>query len=245
MKLHIHPDPALSGAAAAAQGAQALRQALSAQTLAHIIVATGASQFEMLSRLIEEPDIDWSRVVIFHLDEYLGLPITHPASFRKYLQERFVSRLPQAPQAFHAIDGEGDALAECARLGELIGAVTIDVAFIGIGENAHLAFNDPPADFAATSAYHVVTLDQACRAQQFGEGWFPNLEAVPTEAISMTIPEILRSRQIICTVPDARKATAVKGCVEGPITTDVPGSILQQHPATDLFLDKAAASLLS
>jgi len=245
MNLHIHPDPAISGAAAASHGAQVLREALAAQPLAHIIVATGASQFEMLSRLIEEKDIDWSRVVIFHLDEYLGLPITHPASFRKYLQERFVSRLPQAPQAFHAIDGEGDAVAECARLGELISSVIIDVAFIGIGENAHLAFNDPPADFAAKNAYHVVTLDQACRAQQFGEGWFPNLEAVPTEAISMTIPEILRSRQIVCTVPDARKAAAVKGSVEGPITPDIPGSILQTHPATDLFLDEAAASLLA
>jgi glucosamine-6-phosphate deaminase len=244
MNLHIYPTPVLSGAAAAAAGAQSLREALANHPLAHIIVATGASQFEMLSRLIEEPDLAWSRVVIFHLDEYLGLPITHPASFRKYLWERFVSRLPQPPHAFHAINGEGDAAAECGRLGELIGSVTIDVAFIGIGENAHLAFNDPPADFAATGAYHVVTLDEACRAQQFGEGWFPSLDAVPTQAISMTIPEILRSRRIICTVPDARKAAAVKGSVEGPITPEVPGSILQRHPATDLFLDEAAAGLL-
>lgn len=245
MKIHRSSDPQTSGALAAKLGAEKLREALGDQSFANIIVATGASQFEMLKSLITEPGIAWERVTIFHLDEYVGLPIDHPASFRQYLWDRFVKLLPHPPRAFHPLNGETDPDGECLRVGELISKVTIDVAFIGIGENGHIAFNDPPADFDATAPYHVVTLDDACRQQQFGEGWFPTFDAVPTQAISMTVSEILRSRHIICTVPDERKAKAVKASVEGDVTNTVPASILQQHDSVDLFLDEAAASLLS
>jgi len=244
MDVHTHPDRESSGAAAAAAGASRLREALADGGQADIIVATGASQFSMLERLIAEPDIPWHRVTIFHLDEYVGLPITHPASFRQYLWDRFVRRLPHPPRAFHALDGEIDPEGECRRVGTLIAAADVRVAFIGIGENAHIAFNDPPADFDTQDPYHIVELDEACRRQQLGEGWFPSFEDVPSRAISMTVAQILESRHIVCTVPDERKAEAVKNAVEGPVTHEVPASILQQHPSTDLFLDKAAASRL-
>ena len=245
MRIDISQDKVTMGQRAAAAGTERIRQARAARGGANIIVATGASQFEMFEALVAGPDIDWDRVTIFHLDEYVGMPITHPASFRRYLRERFEEKLPVPPAAFHYIDGEGDCQTECKRLGELIQRVTIDVAFIGIGENGHLAFNDPPAEFNAEAPYLVVELDEACRRQQFGEGWFPTLDDVPTQAISMSIPEILRASAIICTVPDQRKAQAVQGAVEGPITPDVPASILQRHTQTTLFLDRAAASLLT
>jgi glucosamine-6-phosphate deaminase len=199
----------------------------------------------MLESLVGEPGIAWNHVTVFHLDEYVGLPITHPASFRKYLWERFASRLPLPPRAFHFIDGEGSPAAECARLAELIRPVTIDVAFIGIGENGHVAFNDPPADFQTEEPYLVVELDEACRRQQHGEGWFESMDEVPREAISMSVRQIMASRSIICTVPDERKAAAVRDAVEGNITPEVPASILQEHPDCDLFLDPAAASRLA
>jgi glucosamine-6-phosphate deaminase len=232
------------GQRAAALGAAYIRQALKERGGANVIVATGASQFEMLGELVKQPDIDWQRVTFFHLDEYVGMPITHPASFRKYLKERLVEQLPQPPQAFHYIDAEKDVQAECRGLGELIRQHPIDVAFIGIGENGHLAFNDPPADFNTEEPYIQVNLDEACRKQQFGEGWFPTLADVPTNAISMSIKQILKSKAIVCTVPDQRKAEAVKNAVEGEVTPNVPASILQRHPQTTLFLDVAAASML-
>lgn len=244
MQVDIADDKHILGRRAARAGAQLIRAALAERGSANVIVATGASQFEMLSELVQQPDIDWSQVTFFHLDEYVGMPITHPASFRKYLKERLVERLPKAPAAFHYIDAEGDCEATCERLGALIQQHPIDVAFIGIGENGHLAFNDPPADFETAAPYIVVSLDEACRRQQFGEGWFPTLEAVPTRAISMSIKHILRSKAIICSVPDDRKAKAVQGAIEGPITNQLPASILQQHPHTTIYLDKPAASLL-
>lgn len=231
------------GAQAGAAGAAAIRQALAEKPEVTILVATGASQFETLKTLVSAPDIDWSRVTAFHLDEYLGLSEEHPASFRRYLKERFVSQVPL--KEFHYVNGEAaDPAAECRRLQDLIQSRTIDVAFIGIGENAHLAFNDPPADFNTTNSYLVVTLDKACREQQYGEGWFPSFDAVPTQAISMSVSQILKARRIICSVPDERKAVAVQGCVEGPITPDVPASILQQHSGCTLFIDTPAASRL-
>lgn len=245
MEIQIHESKAELGRAAATAGARHIRAAIAAKGEAHIIVATGASQFEMLAELVKAPDIDWSRVTCFHLDEYVGLNATHPASFRKYLKERFVDQLPAPPRAFHYVMGEGNAQAECERLGKLISPNQIEVAFIGIGENGHLAFNDPPADFETTSPYLVVTLDEACRQQQFSEGWFSALEQVPKTAISMSINEILRAAAIICTVPDARKAQAVKNTLEGPITNLVPASALRKHANTTLFLDRPSASLLS
>jgi glucosamine-6-phosphate deaminase len=243
MEIIIHPDRAESGRAAAKYGAELLRTAIEEQGRASIIVATGASQFEMLAALVAEEGIDWPRVTGFHLDEYIGIPDSHPASFRNYLRERFVERVPLGQ--FHYVNAETDPEAECRRLGELIRSYSIDVAFVGIGENGHLAFNDPPADFQATDPYLIVELDDACRRQQLGEGWFPTFDAVPRRAISMSVRQILRSRSIVCTVPDTRKAEAVRNTVQGPVTASVPASILQQHPRTTLFLDQAAASLLA
>lgn len=242
MQIIISDNKIESGARAAADGAALIRDAIKTSGAANIIVATGASQFEMLDALTRE-DVDWQKVTGFHLDEYIGLPLSHPASFRKYLKERFVDKVPL--RAFHYVNGEDDAQCECDRLGAIIKEHPIDVAFVGIGENGHLAFNDPPADFETETAYIVVTLDDACKAQQMGEGWFPTINAVPAQAISMGIQQILKSRFIICTVPDERKAQAVKGTVEGVITPQVPASILQNHNATTLYLDKHAASLLA
>ncbi len=242
--IEIAHSPALAGQLAAQTGAQLLRTALSRSDEANIILATGASQFDMLDRLISEPDIDWHRVRAFHLDEYIGLPITHPASFRKYLWERFVRRLPYPLISFCYLDGETEIEGEINRLNAIITQHPIDVAFIGIGENAHIAFNDPPADFETEAPYMVVELDEACRKQQLGEGWFPSLSAVPRKAISMSVKQIMKSKSIICTVPDKRKAAAVQLALEGPITPDVPASILQQHPDCHFFLDKASSALL-
>jgi glucosamine-6-phosphate deaminase len=244
MDVKIMPDKQQMGKAAAAAGARLLRDALAARGAANIIVATGASQFEMLAQLAQEPDINWHRVTGFHLDEYVGLPIDHPASFRGYLWQRFVSRLPLPLRAFHYLDGEGDPRAECRRVADIIRSHPIDVAFVGIGENGHLAFNDPPADFEADEPYLVVQLDEACRRQQLGEGWFPTFEDVPKQAISMSVRQIMKSRAIICTVPDERKAQSVRNAVEGDVTPKVPASILQRHERCTLFLDKPAASLL-
>jgi glucosamine-6-phosphate deaminase len=230
--------------AAAARGAADVRKAIAAQGFANIVVATGASQFEMLASLVKERDIDWSCVAAFHLDEYAGLPTTHPSSFRLYLWKRFVSQLPLPLQAFHWINSEHDLAAECDRLSELIGNCQIDVAFIGIGENGHLAFNDPPADFETTDPYISVELDEKCRRQQLGEGWFPTLDDVPRQAISMSVRQIMKSRAIVCTVPDERKAAAVRDAVEGNVSPSVPASILQQHENATIFLDQLAASRL-
>jgi glucosamine-6-phosphate deaminase len=246
MRVDVAPEAAEAGRRAAALGATRLREALERRGAAAVIVATGASQFEVLASLAQAPGVEWEKVTFFHLDEYLGLPVAHPASFRRYLWERFHSRLPVPPQAFHYLDGEAaDPVAECARVGRLIAGVRIDVAFLGIGENAHLAFNDPPADFVTEDPYLVVDLDEACRRQQLGEGWFPSLEKVPKRALTMSIRQILESRELIVTVPDTRKAVAVRDSLEGPVTPQVPASILREHPACSLFLDTAAASLLT
>lgn len=232
------------GRQAAAHGAGLLRAALKKRRAANIIVATGASQFEMLSNLVKQPGIPWDRVTGFHLDEYVGLPITHSASFRKYLWERFVSKLPLPLAAFHYVNAERNPQAECDRLGKIIAKHPIDVAFVGIGENAHVAFNDPPADFRTKRPYLVVELDEACRRQQLGERWFSSLREVPRRAISMSPAQIMKSAAIVCTVPDARKARAVKASLEGGVTPDVPASILQRHRNCTMFLDRASASLL-
>lgn len=244
MNLNIYTTKDEMGAAAARQTTQWLNAAIRARGAANLILATGASQFEMLESLITR-DVDWSQVTVFHLDEYLGLSETHPASFRKYLKERFADKLLTL-RAFHYVDGgSADPVAECARLGALIAAHPIDVACIGIGENGHLAFNDPPADFETEAPYIVVNLDEACRRQQLGEGWFPTFADVPAQAISMSIRQLMKSAAIVCTVPDARKAVAVQKAVEGPVINLHPSSILQQHPRCDLFLDEPAASLLT
>ncbi len=246
MEVQIFQDKNSLGKAAAARGAAYIREALKKNGRANIIVATGASQFEMLSALTKEPGIDWSKVNIFHLDEYIGLPEDHPAGFRKYIRERFIAHLPVKPASFHPVNGsDPDPERVCAELGKEIAACPIDVAFVGIGENGHLAFNDPPADFDTEKEYLVITLDEVCRRQQLGEGWFPTFDDVPKQAISMGIRQIMKSAAIINTVPDLRKAKAVKGALEGPVSNLCPASVLQTHKDCHTYLDKDSASLLT
>lgn len=232
------------GHAAAQKGAQLINAAIAKRGKATIIVATGASQFEMLENLVKE-NVDWSKVEAFHLDEYIGMQKTHPASFRRYLQERFVDKVGSL-KVFHYIGGDTDRLdEEITRLNELVSQNLIDVAFVGVGENGHLAFNDPPADFEIETPYLVVDLDEACRKQQLGEGWFPTLEDVPKKAVSMSVRQIMKSRSIICTVPDERKAKAVFDSITGPVSNMCPASILQQHSDCNWYLDKFSSKLLS
>jgi glucosamine-6-phosphate deaminase len=242
MEIIISETKQILGKKAAQMGAKLIRKAILKKGEANIIVATGASQFDMFNELVKE-DIDWSVVTAFHLDEYIGISELHPASFRKYLKERFVDIV--SPKEFNYVNGNSDPYEECIRLGKLISKHPIDVAFVGIGENSHLAFNDPPADFKTKDAYLVVTLNEACRRQQMGEGWFPEINDVPEKAISMSINQIMKSKAIICTVPDLRKAEAVKKTVEGSISPLIPASIMRKHEAVWLFLDKDSASMLS
>jgi glucosamine-6-phosphate deaminase len=229
--------------AAADRAAEALREAIAQDGHANVIAATGASQFDFLEALTATPGIDWAKTVFFHLDEYVGLPETHPASFRRYLKERITARVH--PGSFHFIEGDAkDPAAEARRVGDLLSRHPIDVAFVGIGENGHLAFNDPPADFETEEPYLVVSLDEACRRQQLGEGWFASLADVPERAISMSIRQILRSREILCIVPDERKARAVRDCLELEVSPSRPASILRTHGRTTLYLDRASASVL-
>ncbi|HAF12186.1 MAG TPA: glucosamine-6-phosphate deaminase [Blastocatellia bacterium] len=229
--------------AAANEAAGLIRQAIAARGQAYLIAATGASQFEFLDELVLQPNVDWAQVTFFHLDEYVGLPKTHPASFRRYLQERIVDRVQ--PGAFHFVNGDAlDPVAECRRVGELISRQTIAAAFVGIGENGHLAFNDPPADFYTQEPYLIVELDEGCRRQQVGEGWFESVDEVPQRAISMSIQQILKARNVLCVVPDGRKAQAVRDTLELEISPLRPASILRQHPRTTIYLDLESAALL-
>ena len=242
LELEVFDTKAELGYAAAREAARIINQAISERGAAYVIAATGASQFEFLDSLVHE-EIEWGKVVFFHLDEYVGLQESHRASFRRYLKERILSRV--RPGGFHLINGEaGDVYEECRRVGELISRQTIDVAFVGIGENGHLAFNDPPADFETDEPYILVNLDQQCRRQQVGEGWFESIDEVPTQAISMSITQILRSRNILCIAPDQRKSVAVKNCVELDVSPMHPASILQRHESVKLYLDRESASLL-
>jgi glucosamine-6-phosphate deaminase len=244
MDLLVHQSKIALGQAAADRASAAIREAIERNGLARVIAATGASQFEFLDALTSQAGIEWARVECFHLDEYVGLPDTHPASFRRYLRERIVERVH--PAAFHFLAGDAaDPDAECRRVGELLRAAPVDVAFVGIGENGHLAFNDPPADFDTEEPYLVVGLDDACRRQQLGEGWFPSLDAVPRRAISMSIRQILKAREILCVVPDARKARAVRECLEGAVSPLHPASALQNHASTKVYLDPDSAALLA
>ena len=244
MRIEVFQTKAECGAAAADKGVQILKQAIADKGRASFIVATGASQFDFMKSLTQKEGIQWQKTTMYHLDEYIGIDETHPASFRRYLKERLVDLVH--PGTVHFIAGEtGDPAAECRRMNEIISQDKIDVAFVGIGENGHLAFNDPPADFDTEQPFIIVELDEACRQQQFGEGWFESLEDVPATAISMSIRQIMKSETIICTVPDERKAAAVKQCFEGEVSTMHPASILREHPAAFVYLDEAAASQLS
>jgi glucosamine-6-phosphate deaminase len=242
VKIQTLSNAKTCGTAAANRAAGIIGEAIANQGSCRLVLATGASQFDLLAELLTRP-LPWHLITAFHLDEYLGLSPDHPGSFCHYLQQRVTSLVTF--RDFHWIDGlTKNPQAECERLSQLVQAQPIDLALIGIGENGHLAFNDPPADFETTCPFHVVQLDEACRRQQLGEGWFCNLEAVPTQAISMSIQQILAARRLVCTVPDLRKARAVAAALEGPETSWLPASILRRHQAVDLFLDRDSASLL-
>ena len=228
---------------AADQASAALRQAIKEKGKARIIAATGAAQFEFLEALTSLPGIDWQRVEMFHLDEYIGLAESHPASFRRFLKERLIQKTGMTH--YFLLNGDQDPEEAVRSTSQALRAAPVDVAFVGIGENGHLAFNDPPADFETEEPYLVVSLDEACRRQQLGEGWFPTLADVPQRAISMSVRQILKAKKILCIVPDARKAPAVKACFEGEISPRAPASILRTHADTTVYLDEHSASLLS
>jgi glucosamine-6-phosphate deaminase len=242
LEVNIYRDGQELGRVAAQQAAEILNAAIARLGRARFIAATGASQFAFLASLTARKDIDWSKTEMFHLDEYLGLPVTHPASFRRYLHERLIQ--PVGLEHCHLLDGEADPAKVCAETGAALNEAPIDVAFVGIGENGHLAFNDPPADFKTEAPYLVVQLDEACRRQQLGEGWFATLADVPQRAISMSIRQILKSKQILCVVPDARKARAVRACLTGDISPLAPASALRWHPNVTVYLDPDSAALL-
>jgi glucosamine-6-phosphate deaminase len=240
--IRILEDKYSLGQVAADQAARSLRRAIGDQGSARIVAATGASQFEFLDALTSAPGIDWNHVEVFHLDEYIGLPAAHPASFRKYLFERLIHKA--GITQYHFLDGDGNPNETATNVGRELQSKPVDILFAGIGENGHLAFNDPPADFQTEDPYLIVDLDEACRQQQVNEGWFAELAEVPKKAISMSVRQILRAKEIIVTVPDARKAQAVKACLEGDISPMMPASILRNHANITIYLDKDSAALL-
>ena len=243
MRVSVFPDRLTLARAAAREAASRIRTAVAALGQARIVAATGTSQMAFLDRLTREPDLDWSKVELFHLDEYVGLPEDHPASFRRYLRERLIQ--PVGIVRFQLIDGRGDPYDACEELGRKLAAQPIDVALVGIGENGHLAFNDPPADFETERPYIVVRLDDACRRQQVGEGWFKEIDEVPERAITMSVRQILKARAIVAVVPESRKAAAVRTCLDGAVSPMAPASILRTHEDTTLFLDAESAALLT
>jgi glucosamine-6-phosphate deaminase len=243
MIVRVFEDKISLSAAAAEQAATAVRRAILDRGRARIVVATGTSQLGFLDALTKAEGIDWQSVEMFHLDEYVGLPITHPASFCKYLLDRLILRT--GITHYYLLDGCGEPGEVVRRIGEILQSTPVDIAFAGVGENGHLAFNDPPADFQTEEPYLIVNLDEACRLQQVSEGWFADLSEVPRRAISMSVRQILKAKEIISVVPDARKALAVNRCVEGEISPMAPASILRTHPAATVYLDRDSASLLS
>jgi len=243
MKIEVFEDKKSLAQSAATDAAEALRKAIQKHGSARIIAATGAAQFDFLELLTQTPGIDWAKVEMFHLDEYIGIPADHPASFRKFLLERLINKT--GITRYHLLDGDQDPQKVIRALTAEIRKAPIDVAFVGIGENGHLAFNDPPADFATEEAYIVVELDDACRRQQLGEGWFKSMDEVPRRAISMTVRQVLKAEQIFAIVPDTRKAPAIAKCFGAEISPMAPASILRTHPKTVLYLDKNSAALLN
>lgn len=242
MKIHVDSTAEQMGNRAAQETARRIRAAVQANGVCRILLSTGASQFEMLDALTKMEDIPWNQVVMFHLDEYVGMPMTHPASFRKYLKERFIDKVH--PGAYFFVNGEGDIQKNIETLTQEIRKAPIDVALVGIGENGHIAFNDPPADFDTHEAYIVVNLDERCKKQQLGEGWFATMADVPNQAISMTVYQIMQSKAILSVVPGLRKAQAIQNTLEAPqVTNRIPATKLREHLDWELFLDSDSASL--
>src|SRR5215469_6226215 len=244
MRIRVFNDKVTLARAAADQAGNAMRRAISERGRTRIVAATAASQSEFLDSLTRTQRIDWQNVEVFHLDEYIGLPITHSGSFRKMLLEQLVWKT--GVNIFHLLDGDTtDPIEVIDRVGRALTSEPVDIAFLGIGENGHVAFNDPPADFATEDPYIIVSLDETCRRQQVGEAWFGDLSEVPKQAISMSVRQILKSKEILAVVPDARKAQAVKKCFEREISPMAPASILRTHANATIYLDKDSASLLS
>ncbi len=213
--IRLYPNRAAASQAAATHAAQIIRDAIVARGTARVIGATGASQLDFIAALISAPDLDWEKVELFHLDEYIGLSIDHPASFRRFLLDRIIT--PTGIKTYHLLDGETDPAESCRVIGAKLQSAPVDVVFAGIGENGHIAFNDPPADFTSPDPYLIVDLDEACRRQQLGEGWFPTLDAVPKRAMTLSVQQLLKANAVITVVPDLRKAAAARRCLEGPI----------------------------
>lgn len=243
MLLKVFPDKSSLSHAAAEQAATAIRTAIARHGHARIVAATAASQIEFLDALTKAPGIDWSKVEVFHLDEYIGLPVTHPGSFRKMLLEQLIHKT--GVSEYHLLDGDAkDPASVARRVSKELASATVDIAFLGIGENGHVAFNDPPADFEVEDPYIIVDLDEACRQQQVGEAWFADISQVPKQALSMSVQQVLRAKEILAVVPDRRKAQAIKACFEGEISPMAPASILRTHPDATVYLDANSASLL-
>ena len=240
--VRIHPTSEELGQAAASHARDSLQSLLVNQKSVRMLAATGASQLAFLDILTGDRSVEWQRVELFHLDEYVGLGLQHPASFARYIKERIIDRT--GIERYHLLDGTLDPHAVTAEMGQKIAAAPIDLAFVGIGENGHLAFNDPPADFEADDPYLVVELDQMCRQQQVGEGWFRSLEDVPTRAITLSIKQLMKAAEILCIVPDRRKAMAVRACLDGPVSPLAPASVLRLHPNATIYLDRESSSLL-
>ena len=244
MLLRQFKDPSTLARAAGDEAAAAIRKAVAERNRCRVVLATGTSQFEFLDALTTTPGVEWNKVEAFHLDEYVGMPVTHPASFRKILLERVIHKVGISKYWF--IQGDASDLSRAlGEVGRELASAPVDVAFVGIGENGHIAFNDPPADFETEEPYIVVELDEGCRRQQVGEGWFTDIAHVPKQAISMSVRQIMKARHIIAVVPDKRKARAVKLCLEGEISPFAPGSILRRHANTTVYLDQDSAGLLS
>lgn len=243
MLVKVFDDKISLGNSAAAQAGAAIQSAIANRGQARVVAASAASQFEFLAALTAMPGIPWHKVELFHLDEYIGLPITHPASFCKFLKHHFIAKT--GISKCHLLDGSRDPVEVIREASSAITASPIDIAFVGIGENGHLAFNDPPADFETEEPFITVALDHACRMQQVGEGWFKDLSAVPTHAISMSVRQVLKAREILAVVPDARKAQAIKSCFDGPISPMAPASILRNHSDATIYLDRASSALLT
>ncbi len=242
MTIKIFSSKEALAQAAASDAAAILCDAISRRGTARVIAATGASQFDFLNALTRTSGIDWNRVEMFHLDEYVGMSDEAPASFCRYLKERLIDKV--GLKNYHLLDGMEAPATVIERVSAEIRKTPIDVAFAGVGENGHLAFNDPPADFDTEEAYMVVNLDENCRKQQLGEGWFPTLADVPRQALSMTIRQLMKAEHILCIVPDARKANAIGACFNGEVSPLAPASILQRHPKATIYLDKESSALL-
>jgi glucosamine-6-phosphate deaminase len=243
MLLKVFKDSTALARAAAEQAADSIRKSIASSGRCRVVLATGTSQFEFLDFLTKADGIDWKKVEAFHLDEYVGMPVTHPASFRKILLERVIHKT--GITKYYFIDSDATDLSAAVRgVGRQLTSSPIDIAFVGIGENGHIAFNDPPADFETEKPYLVVELDEICRRQQVGEGWFADVSEVPTQAVSMSPRQIIKAREIVAVVPDQRKAKAIRLCMEGEVRPEAPASILRQHPNATVFVDWDSSSLL-